>query len=173
MYKFIQLLLILIIPTLCISQSEVAIELEDGEFIPFGHQFADNGLIPTYNSTTKTGRILSEDLKSLSAFKIEGGFSYNIYGMSYLSKHVFNSDDKYEFLISGSDPAGKSNYILMNDAGEILQDYGDNQVFLISLKTKNYLVKRKAEFNTSITPPQLKTSDQLFKIDGKFRKLEY
>lgn len=157
----------------CFSQGTVLKEFDNGEFIPYGHQFSGNNVIPTYNSVTDIGRILNAELNPLSEFNITGNFTYNIYALSYLSQYVFNSDDNYEFIISGSDPSGVTTTLLMNDKGEILQDYGEHNVFLISLNSKNYLIKRKSDFDVSITPPQLKHTDELITVPGKFRKLEY
>lgn len=157
----------------CQSQDELLRSFELGEFICNAHQFVDNEYLTTFNTETNEIKILDKQLNIMKRLTYRPGHHFNSFLISYISKSVFDTDDKLEFLIQSVDNTGKSTFQIINEENEVLMDQEDRYTFLMNVGKQTYIVVRETEMYTDVFPAKIKNTDKIYKVNGESREIEH
>ncbi len=134
---------------------------------------ANSNLIKIYNADLSLRKTVAVPLPENYNMLIEGNAPHE--GLYTMSKHIFNTDDKYEFLIEASyyEQSTQMSYrklLLINDEGSLIKDFHPNagqknlsgiyQVFHDSVSGKNKFVIGNSAPNT----PTLESEYELYSL---------
>lgn len=157
----------------CQSQVTVTKEFDNNEYICSYHHFEGVNLYATFDTDNNEIKIYNYDHQLQTSLIHDAENYYNSIYIYGLSKDVFNSDGNIEFLIHkiGTD-GNTSKIVLTNDQNETLQEFLPATI-LRTIGNKNYIVESTTEtiVDKIKMNAELKKTDKLYEIKGKFRRL--
>lgn len=87
---------------------------------------------------------------------------------TYLSRNLFNTDNKLEFLTIISTKEGVNSIKLFNEDGEVIKDFGSAaSAYCIKIKNKIKLLVNKMEISYDPANPGANYTSELYSIPGK------
>lgn len=88
---------------------------------------------------------------------------------TYLTKHLFNSDNKLEFLTLISTKEGVNTIKLFNEDGKMIKDFGQAaSAYCIKIQNQIKLLVNKVEISYDPTNPGINYTSELYSIPGTF-----
>lgn len=157
----------------CNGQIQLEKTFADGEFVVSQNIYFD----PNQN----TDYLLTFDKinQSLNFYDVD----YNLYKSltnifdgnqiscmpTYLTRNLFNSDNKLEFLAIISNKNGVNTIKLINEDGEVLKDFGSAaSAYCIKISNKIKLVVNTVEISYDPANPGAKYTSHFYSVPGKF-----
>lgn len=90
---------------------------------------------------------------------------------TYLSRNLFNSDNKLEFIALTSNKDGVNTIKLINEDGRIIKDFGSAaSAYCIKIKNKIKLLVNKVEISYDPTNPGATYTSELYSVPGSWNK---
>ncbi|WP_405567506.1 T9SS type A sorting domain-containing protein [Polaribacter sp. Asnod6-C07] len=140
MKKILKFTFLLLISNLSFSQIELdkSISYNDAEGWLLPYSTSEGSFYYLAGPGLKTFKIFNSDYSLKSEFtpNLPSGvetFDISLYTENFgVSKHIFNSDDLFEIVISFSEDEDSSSkkIIIYNENGEIVKDFGDNEFYI-------------------------------------------
>jgi len=157
----------------CQAQDELFLSLDQGEYFCYGHQFVDNEYQVTFNSLTNEIKIYDEQFSVIKKLTYQPNSVFNLVVISYLSKGVFNVDDKFEFLIQTVDAKGQTQFQIINGDNEVIMNNEARHTYIMNVGTQAYIVVRDTDMQTDKIPVRVTNTDKLYKVNGRSRIVEW
>lgn len=171
--KYITLITI----TFCIlnaCQAQINLEktFADGEFVVSASGYFGTNYYPEYLLTyDKTNQSLNFYNDDLSIYKtLTNIFDENHVSIvpSYLTRKLFNTDDKLEFLASISNKDGTFTIKIINEDGDVIEDFGKGSyAYCIKINNKIKLLVNTVEVSYDPANPGAKHTSKLYSIPGR------
>jgi len=164
-------LLFMLIINSCQSQISLSKEFDENEYICSYQHFEGVDLYATFDSDNNEIKFYNSNHQVESSMVYDPGTNYNLVQIFGISKDVFNNDDNIEFYtykINADGSGGKT--IVMNDQNTIIEEFNMGaQLRIIANKYYFY----GSEHHQTINQSKKTTTNKLYEVKGKFRKIAH
>jgi len=105
----------------------------------------------TYD-TSNVLKIYKEDHSIYATLNLPVDSGYNVNNLQLFTDKLFNSDNSIEFLLVTVNATGVHKMTLLNEKGDVLQQFGDKQdALIVKTLSNNYkLITQKATYNSGL-----------------------
>ncbi len=157
----------------CLCQLSVVKQFDENEYICSYTNFEGVDLYATFNSSSNQIKIFDKNHQLQKSLTLQPNEYYNSVHIHGLSKDVFNSNQRIEFLIHTTDGKGQLKTKLMDDQNELLQNF--NYAMIRTIGDKHYIVDytSQSSYNQEIKEARTYRTDKIYQIEGRFRKIIY
>lgn len=160
--------------TSSLSYSQLVLEktFADGELVVGAHADYDidshTDHLITFDEKKKALNIYNGDLKLYKSLtKVLEGEDKSC-TPTYLSRHLFNADDKLEFLAYLTNKKGITTIKIINENGEVLENLGTaSSAYCIKLKNEIKLLVNSYEPIYNSINPEIKYTSRIYALPGK------
>lgn len=159
--------------TYCACNGQVKLEktFEEGELVVGANAYYDTGAdseyLVTFSSEKQALNFYNEDYSLYKSITNIFDGNQTSCMPSYLTRDLFNSDSKLEFIAYMIDKDGTISAKIINEDGEILEDFGSaSSVYCIKLKNKVKLLVNAYEVSYDPANPGIKYTTQLYSVPG-------
>lgn len=171
MNKIIIITLTLFTYSACQGQIILEKTFEEGELIVGANAYYDTETkceyIITFNSEKQVLNIYNEDYSLYKSLTNIFDSHLTACTPSYLTRGLFNADDKLEFLAYMIGKDGTIFTKIINEDGQVLKDFGSaSSAYCIKIKNKTKLIINTYEVSYNPENPGMKYTSQLFSIPG-------
>jgi len=163
--------LALITYSTCVCQIMLEKSFDEGELLVGANAYYDTADNPeyliTFNSEKQTLNFYNEDYSLYKSLTNIFDGNQTSCMPSYLTRKLFNSDSKLEFLAYMIATDGTISAKIINEDGEVLKDFGAaSSVYCIKIKNKIKLLVNAYELSHDSGNPGIKYTSQLFSVPG-------
>lgn len=167
------IIITLILFTYCVCQGQIKLEkiFEEGELVVGANAHydseANSEYLITFNSEKQVLNFYNEDYSLYKSLTNIFDGNQTSCMPSYLTRDLFNLDNKLEFLAYMIAKDGTISAKIINEDGEILKDFGSaSSAYCIKIKNKTKLLVNAYEVSDNPAIPGIKYTTQLFSVPG-------
>lgn len=174
MKSFLSIILFFILLNSCQSQLDIVKQFDKNEYLCSYSHLEGVNLYATFNTSNNEIKFYDNNHSFVKSMTYSAGEYLNrvfIYG---LSKDVFNSNNKMEFLIQSFNGKGETKMELIDEDNIVIQSFVGN-ASMRAIGNKYYIVESEVEsdVNQELREARTAQTDKLYEVKGKFRKIIY
>lgn len=174
MKKILLLSLTLFAYGICNGQINLEKTFQEGELIIGANAYYDTGAnseyLITFNSEKQVLNFYNEDYSLYKSItNIFDNYQTSCIP-SYVTRNLFNLDNKLEFLAYMIAKDGTISTKILNEDGEIIENFGStSSTYCIKIKNKVKLLVNKYEVSSDPENPGIKYTSQLYSVPGNLK----
>jgi len=164
----IQSIVCLLISLPVFAQVELEHSLNKSEYIYPMTNLLEDDFFMSFDTKNQTINIRKSDFEMYKQIAFESILGRRIQTLNYLSRNLFNEDDKMEFLVGIYNPAKRKTFFkILNEDNETIADLGTaSTAFIMKIGGENKLVVRSAKTTLASVAMEDEYTDKIYSIPG-------
>jgi len=173
--KTIFILLTITTFTNCNAQINLEKTFDEGELIVGSNAYYDTGanseFIITFNMEKQTLNLYNQDYSLYKTLTNIFDVHYTSITPSYITRGLFNTDNKLEFLAYMIRKDGTISTRILNEDGDVIEDFGSSSsAYCIKVKNKVKLLITRYEVSYDSQNTGVKYTSEIYSVPGNLKQ---